>query len=82
MPAQPARQRVFVRAIAGAIVSTVLVMPAAANLDPALQCRLGAWRLSDGRSLAVTGIDGSTHDLRYLFSSGEYGPLFSTPGGD
>jgi hypothetical protein len=48
---------------------------AAGGLDPALQCRLGAYRLDDGRLVAINGFGSTQHDLRYLLSSGEYGHL-------
>jgi len=80
MPVKP--KRWLARIMTVALVGAATSIPAAGNLDPGLQCRLGAYRLSDGRSLAVTGFDGSPHDLRYLLSSGEYGQLSATPGGD
>lgn len=48
---------------------------ARADIDPALRCRLGSYSLADGRSLSVTGVDGSPEDLAYALSSGEYGRL-------
>lgn len=65
----------------GAILAIVSVVPASAALDSDLQCHLGAYQLSDGRSVAITGFDGSPHDLRFLLSSGEYGRLVSTRAG-
>jgi pimeloyl-ACP methyl ester carboxylesterase len=61
--------------LASMALAAAVSVPASAKLDPTLQCRLGAYALSDGRSLAVTGYDGDAHDLRYALSSGEYGHL-------
>ena len=74
--------RWLVRTMMLAFVAAAAATSAAATLDPDLQCRLGAYRLSDGRSVGVTGIEGGAHDLRYLLSSGEYGQLASVSGGD
>lgn len=61
--------------LALAMAATFVASPANADIDPALRCRLGAYALSDGRSLAITGVDGTAHDLEYNLSSGEYGHL-------
>jgi dienelactone hydrolase len=51
------------------------VLPSSGAIDAGLRCRLGNYVLSDGRSLAITGVDGLLHDLAYAMSSGEYGRL-------
>ena len=50
-------------------------------MDPTAHCHIGAYRLSDGRSLAVTGFDGTPRDLAYVLSSGEYGHMAPLPDG-
>lgn len=50
-------------------------VPPGAGLEPGVRCLLGAYALSDGRSLSVTGFEGHPHDLHYAISSGEYGHL-------
>ncbi len=44
-------------------------------MDPGAHCHIGAYALRDGRSLAITGFDGTPRDLEYVLSSGEYGHL-------
>jgi pimeloyl-ACP methyl ester carboxylesterase len=44
-------------------------------MDPSAHCHIGAYALGDGRTLAVTGFDGTPRDLEYVFSSGEYGHM-------
>lgn len=74
------------KALAGAAAAIGMVTLsstfAADTIDPALRCRLGAYALSDGRSLAVAGLDGTPHDLRYVLSSGEFGKLAWVSGND
>jgi hypothetical protein len=62
--------------IALSVAGTLTLASAAqASMDRNLQCRLGAYALSDGRSLAINGYDGTPRDMRYTLSSGEYGRL-------
>ena len=67
--------------LAGVALAAASAMPVMANLDPTLQCHLGAYTLADGRTLAITGYAGTSHDLRYVLSSGEYGHLAWTANG-
>jgi uncharacterized protein len=68
------------KALALAAMLALAASPAQAALDRTLQCRLGSYALSDGRSLAVTGVDGTAHDLAYTLSSGEYGRMIWVSG--
>ncbi|HEY2444874.1 MAG TPA: alpha/beta fold hydrolase [Rhizomicrobium sp.] len=60
--------------------AAVLASQAHASLDKALKCRLGSYALSDGRTATIVGFDGTSHDLAYVLSSGEYGRLAWQPG--
>ena len=82
MPVRPERWLVGMMAGAFVAAATTAAEPAQAALNPDLQCRLGFYRLSDGRSVAVTGFDGTAHNLRYRLSSGEFGQLVWTAGGE
>jgi uncharacterized protein len=70
------------KALAAAAFATLLAGPAAADLAADANCRPGAYALSDGRSAAIAGFDGSGRDLRFALSSGEYGRMAWTSGGD
>ncbi len=71
------------KAIFGALFVAAMVTsswPAMAMINADLRCRLGAYALSDGRYLAITGFESEAKDLRYVLSTGEYGHL--TPSSD
>ena len=73
-----------VLAVAGSAFAALVLhaLLARASIDPSLRCRFGTYALSDGRSLAIVGYDGTPRDLRYDLSSGEYGHLAAGTSGN
>lgn len=51
------------------------------TLAPELRCLLGAYALSDGRAVTITGADGRPRGLQYTLSDGRFGALHEDAGG-
>lgn len=60
---------------APALAQTAIDLPPRSAMPPEFRCLTGAYGLSDGRSLVITGAERGPRELDYQLSSGEYGRL-------
>jgi hypothetical protein len=71
----------FLAALAAAAAIPSLDAVPQTRLEPALQCRLGAYALPHGQFVSITGQGGHPRDLQYTLSNGQFGRLRERPDG-